>query len=101
MELQFKRPVTLGKMTYGKGVHQVPAEDCAGWLYDAMVKQGDIVVLRDDEKPAKAAKQAKTAKSEKAAAKEQQAPAQEPAAEVESAPAAEAPAAAESAAEAQ
>ena len=100
MELQFKRPVTLGKMTYGKGVHQVPAEDCSGWLYDAMVKQGDIVVLRDDEKPAKAPKQAKTAKAEKAAAKEQPAPADEPAAEAETAPAADAPAA-ESTAEAQ
>lgn len=100
MELQFNRPVTLGKMTYGKGVHQVPAEDCAGWLYEAMVKEGGIVVLRDDEKPAKAPKQAKTAKAEKAAAKEQPAPDDEPAAEAETAPAADAPAA-ESTAEAQ
>lgn len=48
MQVQFNKPVTLGKTTFGKGQHAVPAEDCAGWFFDAMVKDGTIIVLRDE-----------------------------------------------------
>ncbi len=47
MQIQFNRPVTLGENTYGKGQHDVPDADAAGWFFDALVKEGDAVVLRE------------------------------------------------------
>lgn len=50
MQVQFNRPVTLGKNTYGKGQHAVPDEDIKdNWFFDALVKEGNAVVLRQDE----------------------------------------------------
>jgi len=40
MQVQFNRPVTLGKNTYGKGQHAVPDEDVKdNWFFDALVKK--------------------------------------------------------------
>lgn len=50
MQIQFKRPVTIGKETYGKGVHNVPEDDVNdNWFFDALVKDGDAIVLRAEE----------------------------------------------------
>jgi hypothetical protein len=55
MQVQFNKPVTLGKQTYGKGQHAVPAEDAKGWFFDALVADGSVVILRDETpKPVKA-----------------------------------------------
>ena len=56
MQVQFKRPVTIGKETYGKGVHNVPEADVKdNWFFDALVKEGNAIVLRkDEEQPAPA-----------------------------------------------
>ena len=48
MQVQFNRPVTLGKHTYGKGQHAVPADEAKGWFWDALLKDGSAVVLRED-----------------------------------------------------
>ena len=63
MQVQFNRPVTIGKETYGKGQHSVPDEDVKdNWFFDALVKEGSAVVLRQDdaaeEAPAEAEAQA-------------------------------------------
>lgn len=48
MQVQFKKPVTLGKSTYGKGTHDVPVEETRNnWFFDALVKDGSLIVLRD------------------------------------------------------
>lgn len=49
MQVQINKPVTLGANTYGKGQHNIPDGDAAGWFFDALVKAGDIVVLREQE----------------------------------------------------
>lgn len=50
MQVQFNRPVTIGKETYGKGQHSVPDEDVKdNWFFGALVKEGSAVVLRQDE----------------------------------------------------
>lgn len=55
MQVQFNKPVTLGKQTYGKGQHAVPAEDAKGWFFDALITDGSVVILRDETpKPVKA-----------------------------------------------
>lgn len=55
MQVQFNKPVTLGKQTYGKGQHAVPAEDAKGWFFDALIADGSVVILRDETpKPVKA-----------------------------------------------
>lgn len=54
MQVQINKPVTLGKNTYGKGQHTLPAEDAKGWFFEALVNEGSIVVLRSDEAPAPA-----------------------------------------------
>lgn len=59
MQVQFKRPVTIGKETYGKGVHNIPGADVEGnWFFDALVKDGDAVVLRKDEEQSASAVEA-------------------------------------------
>lgn len=54
MQIQFNRPVTLNKVTYGKGQHTVPDADAQGWFFDALVNAGDAEVLRGAESPAEA-----------------------------------------------
>lgn len=49
MQVQFQRPVTFGKATYGKGVHSVPASLADDWYFKAMQKDGHAVILRADE----------------------------------------------------
>ena len=50
MQVQFNRPVTIGKETYGKGVHNVPDADVTdNWFFDGLVKEGNAIVLRKDE----------------------------------------------------
>lgn len=50
MQVQFNRPVTIAGMTYGKGLHSVPDADVSGdWFFDALVKDGDAVIMRKDE----------------------------------------------------
>lgn len=51
MHIQFNRPVTLGEVTYGVGVHEVSAADAKGWFFDALVKDGEIAVLRRGMEP--------------------------------------------------
>jgi len=49
MQVQFNRPVTIGLETYGKGQHSVPDADCQGnWFFDALVADGDAVVLNPE-----------------------------------------------------
>ncbi len=54
MQVQFNRPVTLKGVTYGKGLHAVPDEDVKGdWFFDALVKDGDAVIMRAAAEPVK------------------------------------------------
>ncbi len=47
MQVQFKRPVTIGKETYGKGVHNVPDADVKdNWFFEGLVKEGNAIILR-------------------------------------------------------
>jgi hypothetical protein len=49
MQVQFKKPVTIGSATYGKGVHDVPAADTKdNWFFDALVEEGSAIVLREE-----------------------------------------------------
>ena len=46
MQVQFNIPVTLGNSTYGAGTHDVPEEEMKdNWFFDALVKDGSVVVL--------------------------------------------------------
>lgn len=54
MHVQVNRPITLNRVTYGKGQHQIPDADAQGWFFDGLVKSGEVVVLRAEEKPADA-----------------------------------------------
>lgn len=70
MQVQFKRPVTLGnadgskQATFGKGVHSVDEEMASGWFFDGLVKEGSVIVLsaqpvakeEAEDKPAEAPK---------------------------------------------
>lgn len=54
MQIQFNRPVTLTaddgeQATFGKGVHNVDAKFASGWYFDALKKDEDILVLKEDE----------------------------------------------------
>lgn len=49
MQVQFNRPVTIGGVTYGKGQHAVPDEVKGDWFFEALVKDGNAVVLRADD----------------------------------------------------
>ena len=51
MLFQFFRPVTLGKKTYGRGVHDVPDADARGWFFDALRADGSIVPVGAAKKP--------------------------------------------------
>jgi len=51
MHAQVNKPVTLGKSTYGRGQHDIPADEAQGWFFDALVSAGDIVILRPDNPP--------------------------------------------------
>ena len=55
MQVQFNRPVTLGKSTYGAGTHDVPEEEMKDWFFDALVKDGSVVVLETPKHKGKAA----------------------------------------------
>lgn len=49
MQVQFNRPVTIGKFTYGKGQHSVPSKDLENnWFFDAMLKEGSAFILRPE-----------------------------------------------------
>jgi len=78
MQVQINKPVTLGKNTYGKGQHTIPAEDANGWFFDALVQEGSIVVLRAEEKPAQVTVKAQNeAKAGRKSKKNTDIPAQE------------------------
>lgn len=51
MLFQFFRPVTLGKKTYGRGVHDVLGADASGWFFDALRADGSIVPVGAAKKP--------------------------------------------------
>jgi|AntDeeMinimDraft_6_1070357.scaffolds.fasta_scaffold84318_1 hypothetical protein len=59
MQVQFNKPITLGENTYGKGQHDVPDADAKGWFFDAIVNEGDAVVLRDESTSEPAVKKVK------------------------------------------
>lgn len=64
MQVQFKRPVTIGKETYGKGVHNVPDADVKdNWFFDGLVKEGNAIILRKDEDQPAPAVEAEVKKS--------------------------------------
>ena len=48
MQVQFNRPVTVVGVTYGKGQHAVPDEVKGDWFFEALVQDGDAVILRAD-----------------------------------------------------
>lgn len=53
-QVQFNRPVTLTneageQATFGKGTHPVDESFCKGWYFEALVKEGDVLVLADVE----------------------------------------------------
>jgi len=74
MQVQFNRPVTIGKNTYGKGQHTVPDEDVKdNWFFDALVKDGSAVVLRQDDAAEEASEAAPEAQAEAPAEAEAQA----------------------------
>jgi hypothetical protein len=63
MQVQFKRPVTIGKETYGKGVHNVPDADVKdNWFFDGLVKEGNAIILRKDEEQSAPAVEAEVKK---------------------------------------
>lgn len=52
MQVQFNKPVTIGAHTYGKGQHEVAADDVKNnWFFDALVEEGSAVVLRAEDAP--------------------------------------------------
>jgi hypothetical protein len=51
MKVQFNKPVTLGKDTFGVGQHDVPSEYKSHWFFEALVKDGSAVVLREEPAP--------------------------------------------------
>lgn len=55
MQVQINKPVTLGSITYGKGQHAIPVESAKGWFFEALVKEGSIIILRPEEAPAQLA----------------------------------------------
>ena len=74
MQVQFNRPVTIGKNTYGKGQHVVPDEDVKdNWFFDALVKEGNAVVLRQNETAEEVSEAAPEAQAEAPAEAEAQA----------------------------
>lgn len=48
MQVQFNRPVTVVGVTYGKGQHAVPESVKGDWFFEALVQDGDAVILRAD-----------------------------------------------------
>lgn len=63
MQVQFNRPVTIGKETYGKGVHNVPDADVKdNWFFDGLVKEGNAIILRKDEEQSDTAVEAEVKK---------------------------------------
>ena len=66
MQVQFNRPVSINGNTYGKGQHDVPAQDTKdNWFFDALVKDGDAVLLRLAEDATAEEAEAKPAKKVK------------------------------------
>lgn len=45
IKVLFKRPVTLGKETFGKGVNDVDETLCEGFFFESLKKDGVIEVL--------------------------------------------------------
>lgn len=84
MQVQFNKPVTLGKQTYGKGQHAVPAEDAKGWFFTALIADGSVVILRDETpKPVKAEQAKPTRKGRRKAVQQVETVEQEEQAEPE------------------
>lgn len=52
MIVQFNRPITILGTTYGKGTHHVPPEAKSVWCFDALVAEGAMVIVKDDDEPA-------------------------------------------------
>ena len=69
MQVQFNKPVTLGGDTFGKGQHNVSAEFKKDWFFNALLKDGDAVILREDA-PSEAKATRKTTKTTEAPAEE-------------------------------
>ena len=46
-QVHFKRPATVGKMTYGAGVHNVPDSDTENWFFKALQKDGLVPAMAD------------------------------------------------------
>lgn len=66
MQVQFNRPVTLTaddgeQATFGKGVHPVPAKFCKGWYFEALQKDEDALVLKEDDEELSALAEQETA----------------------------------------
>lgn len=55
MQVQFNKPVTIGGVTYGKGVHAIDSDSVKDdWFFDSLVKDGDAFVLQGEDEEKKA-----------------------------------------------
>ena len=45
MQVLLKIPVTLSGITYGKGQHEIPPEACAGWFFESLKRDGNLIDL--------------------------------------------------------
>lgn len=45
MQVLLKIPVTLSGITYGKGQHEIPPEACAGWFFESLKSDGNLIDL--------------------------------------------------------
>ena len=45
MQVLLKIPVTLSGITYGKGQHEIPPEACAGWFFESLKNDGNLIDL--------------------------------------------------------
>lgn len=47
MKVEFKRKLQLNNILYPIGLSDVPDEIASDWYFDAMVKEGDIVIIEN------------------------------------------------------
>ena len=49
MLVEIKIPVELAGKTFQKGQHQLEGEQASGWFFEALVKDGSIVIIEAEE----------------------------------------------------
>lgn len=49
MQVQFKRPFTIGGHTYGVGTHYIDPESVKNdWFFDGLQTEGHVIILNDE-----------------------------------------------------